>query len=129
MRGLAGNLSDLNMASSHYDILLCSETLVSDMRQERSSRFPDSVALSCCAVARCLGPEGWLRTCEMVTEHIVNANKFECGFCEMAVFGVCGVVVVVVVVGQTVGSISSKTMAYDCLYTLELCTASMIATS
>ena len=38
-------------------------------------------------------------------------------------------VVVVVVVGQTVGSISSKTLAYDCLYTLELCTASMIATS
>ena len=39
------------------------------------------------------------------------------------------VVVVVVVVGQIVGSISSKTLAYDCLYTLELCTASMIATS
>ena len=35
----------------------------------------------------------------------------------------------VVVVGQTVGSISSKTLAYDCLYTLELCTASMIAPS
>ena len=31
-------------------------------------------------------------------------------------------VVVVVLVGQTVGSISSKTLAYDCLYTLELCT-------
>ena len=39
------------------------------------------------------------------------------------------VVVLVVVVGQTVGSISSKTISYDCLYTLELCTASMIATS
>ena len=39
------------------------------------------------------------------------------------------VVVVVVVVGQTVGSIFSKTLAYDCLCTLELCTASMIATS
>ena len=38
-------------------------------------------------------------------------------------------VVVVVVVGQTVGSISSKTLAYDCLCTLELCTASLIATS
>ena len=35
------------------------------------------------------------------------------------------IVVVVVVVGQTVGSISSKTLAYDCLYTLELCTASL----
>ena len=32
VRGLAGNLSDLTVASSQYDILLCSETLVSDMR-------------------------------------------------------------------------------------------------
>ena len=32
VRGLAGNLSDLTVASSRYDILLCSETLVSDMR-------------------------------------------------------------------------------------------------
>ena len=30
--GLAGNLSDLTVASSQYDIPLCSETLVSDMR-------------------------------------------------------------------------------------------------
>ena len=30
--GLAGNLSDLTWASSRYDILLCSGTLVSDMR-------------------------------------------------------------------------------------------------
>ena len=39
------------------------------------------------------------------------------------------VVVIVVVVGQIVGSISSRTLAYDCFCTLELCTASMIATS
>ena len=31
-RGLARNLSDLTVASSQYDILLCSEALVSDMR-------------------------------------------------------------------------------------------------
>ena len=31
VHGLAGNLSDLTVASSQYDILLCSETLVSDM--------------------------------------------------------------------------------------------------
>ena len=30
-RGQAGNHSDLTVASSQYDILLCSETLVSDM--------------------------------------------------------------------------------------------------
>ena len=32
VRGLARNLSDLTVASSQYDIVLCSETLVSDMR-------------------------------------------------------------------------------------------------
>ena len=32
VRGLAGSLSDLTVSSSQYDILLCSETLVSDMR-------------------------------------------------------------------------------------------------
>ena len=32
VRGLFGNLSDLAVASSQYDILLCSETLVSDLR-------------------------------------------------------------------------------------------------
>ena len=32
VQGLAGNLSDLTVASSQYDILLCSETLVSDIR-------------------------------------------------------------------------------------------------
>ena len=31
-RGLAGNRSDLTVPSSQYDILLCSEILVSDMR-------------------------------------------------------------------------------------------------
>ena len=32
LRVLSGNLSDLAVASSQYDILLCSETLVSDLR-------------------------------------------------------------------------------------------------
>ena len=32
---------------------------------------------------------------------------------------VCVMYVVIVVIGQTVGSISSKTLAYDCLCTLE----------
>ena len=31
VRGLAGNRSDLNVAPSRYDILLYSETLISDM--------------------------------------------------------------------------------------------------
>ena len=68
VRGLAGNLSDLTVASSRYNILLCSETLVSDMR----CWFPVSVALSCCFRARCLGHEGWLHPFEMVTENFAN---------------------------------------------------------
>ena len=55
-------------------------------------------------------------------------NKFEMKMAACMIIVVV-VVVVVVVVGQTVGPISSKMLAYDCLYTLELCTASMIATS
>ena len=31
VKGLARNISDLTVASSQYDILLCSETVVSDM--------------------------------------------------------------------------------------------------
>ena len=55
VRGLAG----LTVASSQYDILLCSVTLVSDMHHVSGSYwFPVSVALSCCVGARCLGPEG-----------------------------------------------------------------------
>ena len=69
VRGLAGNLSDLTVASSQYDILLCSETLVSDMRHVSDCWFPVSVPLSCCVGARCLGPVGWQHTFEMVTEH------------------------------------------------------------
>ena len=32
VRGLAGNLTDLTVASSQYDILLCPKNLASDMR-------------------------------------------------------------------------------------------------
>ena len=40
LRGMAGNLSDLTVASSQYDILLCSETLVSDMRHVSEELVP-----------------------------------------------------------------------------------------
>ena len=59
VRGLAGNLSDLTVAPSQYDILLCSETLVSDMRHVSELLVPGFVvALSCCAGVRRLGPKG-----------------------------------------------------------------------
>ena len=41
VRGLAGNLSDLTVASSQYDILLCSETLGSDMRHVSEFLVPE----------------------------------------------------------------------------------------
>ena len=37
---LARNLSDLTVVSSQYDILFCSETLVSDMRDMLESQTP-----------------------------------------------------------------------------------------
>ena len=51
MWGLAGNLSDLTVASSRYDILLCSETLVSDMRHVSKLLVPGLG----CPVLLCLG--------------------------------------------------------------------------
>ena len=40
----------------------------------RSCWLSDSVALSCCTGARCLGPVGWWHTNEMVTEHFAIPN-------------------------------------------------------
>ena len=54
------------------DILLCSETLVSDMHHVSEVLVP--VTLSCCVGARCLEPAGWLYTFEMVAEHFANLN-------------------------------------------------------
>ena len=51
VRGLAGNLSDLTMASSQYDILLCFETLVSDMHHVSEVLVPSF----CCPVLLCQG--------------------------------------------------------------------------
>ena len=67
--GLAGNLSDLTVASSQYDILLCSATLVSDMRHVSEvlvSGFGRPVLLCRAKMPR---PMAWLHTFEMVTEH------------------------------------------------------------
>ena len=41
VQGQAGNLSDLTVASSQYDILFCSETLVSDMHHMLELLVPD----------------------------------------------------------------------------------------
>ena len=75
MQGLAGNLSDLTMATSQYDILLCSETLVSDMRhvsQILVSGFGRHVLLCRGKIPRARGMAAY--TYEMVTEHFANPN-------------------------------------------------------
>ena len=46
VQGLAANLCELTVALSQYDILLCSETLVSDMRHVSVTGFGRPV-LSC----------------------------------------------------------------------------------
>ena len=64
----------LSYASSQYDILLCFETLVSDLRHVSECWFLGSVALSCCAGASCLVPVGWRHKYEMDMEHFANQN-------------------------------------------------------
>ena len=73
VRVLAWNLSDLTVVSSQYDILLCSETLVSDMGHASEILFP-GFGHCTYAGARCLGPERWLHTYEIVTDHFANQN-------------------------------------------------------
>ena len=91
VRGLAGNLSDLTVALSRCDILLSSETLVSDMHHVSEllvPAFSRSVLLLCRAkmpVAR--GMAGYVLDGYVA----FRQPKFECGCCEMLVFGVCGV--------------------------------------
>ena len=83
VQGLFGHLSNLAVASSQYDILLCSETLVSDLLDlglrfagpwSQICWFLGSVALSCCAGASCLVPVGWQHMYGMDMAHFTNQN-------------------------------------------------------
>ena len=92
VQAMTGNLSDLTVALSQNDILLCSETLVSDMRHVlcRSCWFPDSVSLSCCAGPSCLEAQGMAAYVRDGYGAFCKP-KFECDCCEILVFRVCGV--------------------------------------
>ena len=90
VRGLAGNRSDLTVASSQYDILLCSETLVSDMSYVSEMLVPGF----CRTVLLCRGKMPRARGMAAYVRDGYGAfrqPKFECGCCEMLVFRVCGV--------------------------------------
>ena len=88
--GPAGNLSDLTVASSRYDILFCSETLVSDMRHMSELLVPGFGR----RVLLCRGKMPWAHG---MVAYVLDGYEgfrlpeFECGCCEMLVFRVCGV--------------------------------------
>ena len=74
VRSLAGNLRDLTVASSRYDILLCSETLVSDMRHMSELLVPGFGRPVLLCRGRMPGPEGWRHAYEMDVEHFTNPS-------------------------------------------------------
>ena len=84
--GLAGNFSDLTVASSQYDILLCSESLVSDMRHVSEVLFPGfgrTILLCRGKMPRARGMAAYVRD----GYRVLRQPKFECGCCEMLILG------------------------------------------
>ena len=89
VRGLFGNLSDLAVASSQYDILLCSETLVLDLRHVSELLvlgFGRPVLLCRGKLPRARGMAAYVRD----GYGTFRQPKFECCCCEMLVVRVCG---------------------------------------
>ena len=72
--GLAGNLSDLTVALSQYDTLLCSETLVSYMRDVSEVLVPGFGRPVLLCRGKMPRAVGWLHKFEMVMEHFTNPN-------------------------------------------------------
>ena len=89
VRGLSKNLSDGTVASSQYDLLLCSETLVSDRRHISKLLVPGfgRPVLLC---------RDGVPQARVMAAHVRDGYgafrlpKFECDCCEMLVFRVCG---------------------------------------
>ena len=87
VRYLAGNLSDLSVTSSRHGILLCSETLVSDMCHVSELLVPGFGRPVLCRgrMPRARGMAAYVRDgYEAFRQH-----KFKRGCCEMMVFRVC----------------------------------------
>ena len=74
VRGQAGNHSDLTVDLSHYNILLCSETLVTNMRHVSKIRVPGFGR----PVLLCRGKKprarGMAHSYKVFTEHFANPN-------------------------------------------------------
>ena len=77
------------MASSQYDALFCSETLVSDMRHVSELLVPGFGRPVLCRgkMPRARGMAAYIRD----GYRAFCQPKFECGCCAMLVFSVCGV--------------------------------------
>ena len=89
VRGLSGNLSDLAVASSQYDILLCSKNLVSDLRHVSELLVPGfdrPVCLCRGKMPRASGMAAYVRDGYVA----FRQPKFECGCCEIPDIRVCG---------------------------------------
>ena len=82
------NLSDLAVASSQYDILLCSETFVSDLRHVSEFLVPGFGRPVLCRgkLPRAHGMAAYVRD----GYGAFRQPKFECGCCKMLVVRVCG---------------------------------------
>ena len=86
VRCLAGNLSNLIVTSSQYDILLCSETLFSDMRHVSEilvRGFGHPVLMWRGKMPRARGMAAYIRD----GYGAFRQPKFECGCCEMLFLG------------------------------------------
>ena len=89
VRGLQANLNDLSVASKQFDILLCSETLVSDMRHISEILVPGfrrPILLRRNSIDRAQGMAVYVRNNFSASR---KAN-FECGCHEVQVLKVCG---------------------------------------
>ena len=89
MRGLAGNLSDLTVASAQCDLLLCSDNLVSDMRH-----VLEVLVSGFCRPVLCRGKIPQARRLAAYIRDGYGAfrqPKFEFGAYEMPIFRVYGV--------------------------------------
>ena len=86
-RGLSSNLSDLTLALSQFNILLCSVTLVSDMRHVLEVLVPGfggPVLLCRGRMPRARGMAAYVRD----GFGAFRQPKYECGCCERLVFRV-----------------------------------------
>ena len=86
VRGLSCNLSDLAVASSQYDIVLCSDTLVSDLRHVSELLVPGFGRIVLLCRESCLVPVGWRHMYEMDMEHFDNQNFIVIVDCYMTVY-------------------------------------------